>query len=778
MAPLSDFEINHLSNLPVVEPDLPSPVESEESFAWKSTNETLVPGKEEGSSELAQSKEEPIIRTGEDVSKYLVDVRDDGDPAITFRSMVLGTLFAALGAALCQIYIFKPVQMGVSTSFLLLLIYTSGNIWARIFPRRSWVEGTRFHSIGSLLHFINPGEFRIKEHVVASLVASTAAGGSSAVMNFAVQRLYYDTRVSASTAVLATFSTACFGYGIVGILRPLSIYPSDMVYWGNLSTVSVFQALHFNTAVNTKKIKLFWTAFTGMFFYEVIPAWMFPTLNGINIVCLASQHAPAKTVDFITHLFGGASGNEGLGLLSVSFDWQYIGETFMTLPLVQQANSWIGYILCYIAIMAIYYSNTWNSLAFPMLSSSIFSPNGSIYHQSAVFGHTFELNKTALAEVGLPALTGSNAWNNLTGNLAIGGLVAHVVLFWGHHITDSVKLARTKMQPDRHYQAMMRYSEAPFWWYLILMAFAFFAGLIVVLRGETTLPWWAYIFALVLGALVTPFSTIIVARMGSGVATKQLMKMVAGSINPGKPVANLYFSMWSHDVVASSIGLAGDMKMGQYLKIPPRAMFLTQVYGTILGAVVNYVVMVSVVDAQRETLLDPIGSNVWSGQAIQTANSAAITWSLSKYLYGFRGPYWSIPMSLLFGMVPTTVQWAIWKKWPQIGPVKVESVLLPLIYMYSSWMSAGVNSTVTSGIIIGLLSQLWLRKWHPGWYKKYNYILGGAMTGGAQVMIFILSFVVFGASGVERKFPHWAGNPARGNPDYCNGNGALQRQHR
>lgn len=62
------------------------------------------------------------------------------------------------------------------------------------------------------------------------------------------------------------------------------------------------------------------------------------------------------------------------------------------------------------------------------------------------------------------------------------------------------------------------------------------------------------------------------------------------------------------------------------------------------GAVVNYgdylllefavssrltrfsvVVMVSVVDAQRDILLDPIGSNVWSGQAIQTANSSAIT---------------------------------------------------------------------------------------------------------------------------------------------------------
>ena len=54
---------------------------------------------------------------------------------------------------------------------------------------------------------------------------------------------------------------------------------------------------------------------------------------------------------------------------------------------------------------------------------------------------------------------------------------------------------------------------------------------------------------------------------------------------------------------------------------------------------------------------------------------------------------------------------------------------------------------------MGLVSQLWLRTYHPGWYKKYNYILGGALDGGAQVMIFVLSFAVFGASGVERPFP-------------------------
>ncbi|GLB42182.1 putative peptide transporter MTD1 [Lyophyllum shimeji] len=723
--------------------------------------------------EVHYLKGEPIVTTGRDVSRFVVDIRDDGEDALTFRSLLIGTVMAGLGAALCQIYQFKPLQMVVSQVFLLLVIYTIGNAWATFLPRKSWVEGTRFHRVGPVFAFLNPGEFLLKEHVVASLLASTAAAGSTAVNNFAVQRLYYETHVDALTAVLATFSTACFGYGLVGIMRPLTVYPSEMVYWANLPTVAVFQTLHFDTAANHKRLKLFWTAFTAMFIYELIPAYIFPLLNGFSIFCLASQHASNKTVDVFTNLFGGADGNEGLGLLSLSFDWQYIGSQFMSFPLIQQANSWVGYAVCYIAIMGIYYSNTWNSLAYPMLSTSIFSANGSVYHQSAVFGTTFQLNQTALEEVGLPALAGSNAWHNLTANLAIGGLIAHCVLFWGPYTVDSFKLAASRTQPDPHYQAMKKYKEAPWWWYILLLLLAFVAGLVVVLKGQTTLPWWSYIIALLVGAFITPFSTLLYARMGNGIATNQLMKMVAGAVNPGRPVANLYFSMWSHDVVSTSINLAGDLKMGQYLKIPPRVMFLTQIWGTILGAVVNYVVMISVVDARREVLLSPHGTNVWSGQVPQSLNSQAVTWSLAKQLYGRNGPYFIIPLSLVIGMVPTTIQWLISRRWSKIGPVKVDTIMLPIIYMYSAWMYAGVNSTITSSIIVGLISQLWLRKYHPGWYKKYNYILGGALDGGAQVMIFILSFAVFGASGVQKPFPAWAGNPAKGNVDYCNGNGAL-----
>lgn len=107
--------------------------------------------------------------------------------------------------------------------------------------------------------------------------------------------------------------------------------------------------------------------------------------------------------------------------------------------------------------------------------------------------------------------------------------------------------------------------------------------------------------------------------------------------------------MRTQDVVSTSISLAGDLKLGQYLKIPPRALFFAQIWGTILGAFINYAVMASIVSAQREVLLDPIGTNVWAGQTVQSLNSQAVTWSLAGKVYGINGPYVWVSFLLRFG---------------------------------------------------------------------------------------------------------------------------------
>jgi OPT oligopeptide transporter protein len=112
-----------------------------------------------------------------------------------------------------------------------------------------------------------------------------------------------------------------------------------------------------------------------------------------------------------------------------------------------------------------------------MISTSLFANDGSVWNQSTVFTPpNFQINHTALAETGLPAFTGSYAWSGITGSLAIGGLIAHCIFFWGRYVVSSFKHARDKTQPDPHWIAMQRYEEVPWWWYMLLLALAFLAG--------------------------------------------------------------------------------------------------------------------------------------------------------------------------------------------------------------------------------------------------------------------------------------------------------------
>jgi hypothetical protein len=62
---------------------------------------------------------------------------------------------------------------------------------------------------------------------------------------------------------------------------------------------------------------------------------MFPLLTGFSVFCLANP----RSTDF-TRVFGGSNGNEGLGLLSICFDWQYIGGNVNPLTIPLRAQVW------------------------------------------------------------------------------------------------------------------------------------------------------------------------------------------------------------------------------------------------------------------------------------------------------------------------------------------------------------------------------------------------------------------------------------------------------
>ena len=600
--------------------------------------------------------------------------------------------------------------------FLILLIWVFGKAWEKLTP-----SAERFPSgwPRRIARFLNLGqEFRIKEHVVASLIASSGNNGLAGVEIYAIERLFYDRIVSVSTALLGTFSLALCGFVLAGVMRAIVVYPAEAVYWTTLPQVVLYQQLHFDTHANKDRLRKFAGFFSAFFIWEWFPAYIMPWLSGVSIPCLASQSASPQRRKVLTTIFGGANSNEGLGLLNFTLDWQYVTSSAATLPLKQQVNAWAGTAIWWLVLPILYYTNAFGAGNLPMMSTSLFNASGKRFNVTNFFGIQPVIDTAKLHEAGaLPQLTIATIWGYFGQTLAIGALIAHTLIFFGKDILKAVKSARDKTQPDPHYQAMLKYKDVPMWWYGIVFVLAFVAGIIVNAIGDTTLPVWAYIVALLVGAVIAPFSMVLYSMFGNGVGTYALFKMLGGALVPGRPLANLYFTAWGHQVVLLAVNLANWLKVGQYTKVGHRTMFFTQIYASLLGAAFNYIAMDWITSSQREILIDPIGNNVWSGQVVQSMNTQAITWALAKEYYSASGPYYIVPLGLLLGACAPVLHWAAIKVWPQLREVPI---VTPIVFTSMALYYVGATSLVGTTIAVGVFCQVWLRRRHPGIYNKVS----------------------------------------------------------
>lgn len=65
---------------------------------------TAPPYDNDSTQEKDSDDEDHIIITGADAATHLLPLRDDGDPALTFRSIFLATILACFQAVMYQIY--------------------------------------------------------------------------------------------------------------------------------------------------------------------------------------------------------------------------------------------------------------------------------------------------------------------------------------------------------------------------------------------------------------------------------------------------------------------------------------------------------------------------------------------------------------------------------------------------------------------------------------------------------------------------------------------------
>lgn len=62
-----------------------------------------------------------------------------------------------------------------------------------------------------------------------------------------------------------------------------------------------------------------------------------------------------------------------------------------------------------------------------------------------------------------------------------------------------------------------------------------------------------------------------------GIRIEVLLEMIMGYISPGKPIANITFKVYGLMSYAQASFFIANLKLGLYIKIPPKLMFLIQV---------------------------------------------------------------------------------------------------------------------------------------------------------------------------------------------------------
>jgi OPT family oligopeptide transporter len=157
-----------------------------------------------------------------------------------------------------------------------------------------------------------------------------------------------------------------------------------------------------------------------------------------------------------------------------------------------------------------------------------------------------------------------------------------------------------KDERDIHSRLMRSYSEVPAWWYGAVGISSFSLLIIAIHIFPTQLPIWAASLAFFLATISSVPLAMLQAITNQEIPIQVLHELLAGYILPELPTANIIFKVVGSTCTKQAINFAGYLKLGHYMKIPPRTMFSIQM----IAVVVNGIVVVSVQDWMFANIVD------------------------------------------------------------------------------------------------------------------------------------------------------------------------------
>ncbi|CAF3838244.1 unnamed protein product [Rotaria sp. Silwood1] len=463
------------------------------------------------------------------------------------------------------------------------------------------------------------------------------------------------------------------------------------------------------------------------FIYEWFPLYIVPALSVFSWICMMNRKN--YLLAQLTAVRGLALGGGGLTL-----DWSkitmYLGSPLIV-PSWALINIAFGFILIiWLIVPIVYGANVRNVQAHPiggiifpgLTSMQLVTVFTSFACLPAIFVHTFLFHK-------------SNLWNQFRSR------------------------ALDNMGNDIHARFMSLYRNVPDWWYCLL----FTASLIVicVICNHTGwLKWYLVLLSLFIYILlVLPFGLVasITGQFLQNAPVYYLGVIISQGLSLGKESKQSYtFLTVGYVLFVQTLALVQDMKLGHYLKIGHRPLFIAQclagficssisvgiqyIYFKIYGFNNEYDSNISIFDY---TLL---GRSVFKNVSgfLSDANEA------NRYLL------WAF----LVGAVLPIPGWLL-SRWTRFNCLK--HLHWPLILVTISWMPALLSAgALFTWILIGLTVYFTVGKYT--WTKRYIYLASGALDVGVNMtQIFVNTLFI----NQKHSFPVWGRAKINNGWDSC-----------
>ncbi|KAI0436535.1 OPT-domain-containing protein [Xylaria telfairii] len=716
----------------------------------------------------------------------------------TPRMWILSGLFSVLGSSTNLFFSLRYPSVAITPVIALLLVHPLGLLWDYSLkrpddPPEEFLDGVRLSVTTPGVDSSSParekrsrphrlrlwlaqGSWNEKEHSCVYVSSNVSFGFAFATDIIVEQTQFYKQDVSIVYQLLLTLSTQILGYTFAGLTRRFLVRPSGMIWPGTLMSAAMFTTLHKeqNEPANGWRISrwnFFFVVWLGAFIFYFLPGLLVPALSYFNVI---TWFAPNNVV--VANLFGVAS---GLGLFPVTFDWAqiaYIGSPLLT-PFWASMNVIGGLVIVMWIIAPIaYYCNLFYSSYMPILSSSVFDNTGHIYDVGRILTPDFLFDRAAYSKYSRVYLPITYVLSYGLQFAGLASLLTHTACWHGKDIWTqwkrSLKEAGEENRPtyepivsqgngmasirrsettdssaniedllnreDVHNRLMRRYKDAPIYWYLLTFVSMTAIGIFVVEYYPVHLPWYGLLLALGICSILFIPIGIVMAVTNQHSSIYLICQLICGAVFPGRPVANMVFVTYGYISSAQGIKFAADLKLGHYMKIPPRILFSVQMVATIISSITQITVL-NWMFRNVPGICTPSAINGFTCPIARVHFNGSILWGVvgPAEFFGPNATYRSLVWCFLIGAVAPIPLW-LYGRGKRTSIVR--KINLPVLFGSLSWIPPATGLNFSVWAVVCYIFNYLIKNRASAWWAKYTMTLSAALDSGLAFGIVVVFF--------------------------------------